>query len=199
MSNKFQRKIVDVLIPEQVEHRIMQGFDVKAEYRILRKRAEQRIRDLESAGFKNLDTVRNYKNRFPRVKEIYDKSMLADAYAEVTRFLNLRQSTVGGYREAMAQAESTFREHYGDELPDMPQALFGEMMRAIKESANAKAYYKGWKATYRQVLSNADRAGLSPEDLADAIKNGEINLGPKGGLYDASTGAKIRGRWAGME
>lgn len=200
---RFEPKRVDVLIPEQVRFFAQQGRDIRAEYSVLRHRAEQRLRDLTAGGFGNLDVVRNYRNRFPTLTEIgakgkEDMGLLSDAYAEVTRFLNLKTSTRGGYRESVREAETTFRRHYGDELPDMPMGLFGEMMRAIKGDGVSKAYYGQWKKTYRAVLSNADRAGLSPDDLLSAVQNGEIRIGPKGGLYDESTGARIAGKWAGM-
>lgn len=203
MGNKFQRKNVVVLIPEQVQFFYNQGRDIRGEYRVLRKIAEQRLRDMTSAGYGGLDVVRNYKNRFPTLNEIgtkgkEDVGLLSDAYAEVTRFLNLRTTTVGGYRSAEKQARETFSRHYGDELPEMPHGLFGEMMRAIKGAGDGKAYYGQWKKTYRALLSNADKSGLSLDDLEEAVKNGEISIGPKGGLYDESTGARIRGMWHGM-
>ena len=200
---KFERKQVDVLTPEQAALKMREGFDLRSEYMILRKRAEQRLRDLKSAGFGSSQIYRENKNLFPTAKEIgtgqkMNKGLLYDAYAEVTRFLAAKRSTAGGIRAELSQAAETFRGHYGDELPDMPQELFGELMRAIKGHAQGKAYYRGWQKAYRQVLSNADRAGLSPDNLLDAVKNGEIQIGPKGGLWDVAEGRRISGKWAGM-
>ena len=199
----FQRKAVEIYTPERAAYEMRQGRDIRAEYATLRHRAQERLRELKTSGRENLEVYRDYKNRFPTLTEIgkgkyQDKQLLADAYAEVTRFLNMRQSTVGGYKESAEQAASTFEKHYGDELPYMDHELFGEMMRAIKDSERGKAYYRNWKKTYRALLSNADRAGLSQDDLLDAIKSGEISIGPKGGLVDESTGRHIAGKWAGM-
>lgn len=199
-SGSFKRKAVEVYTPERALYEMRSGVDIMAQYQVLRKRAEQRLRDLAAGGGQNLDVYRDYVNRFPRKSEIgKDARFLADAMAEVTRFLNLRESTIGGYREAVSEAEQTFQEHYGDELPSMDWNLFGEMMRAIKSHANATAYYRNWKKTYRELLSRADRAGLSQEELTEAIQNGEIRLGPKGGLLSGADQRYITRQWSRME
>ena len=215
----FQRKAVEIYTPERAAYEMRQGRDIRAEYNTLRKRAQERLRELKSAGRENLEVYRDYVNRFPTLTEIgkgqyQDKQLLADAYAEVTRFLNMRQSTVGGYRASVEQAAATFEKHYGDELPHMDYELVGEMMRAIKDSERGKAYYHNWKKTYRGVLGNAekyflsdkeaktldakDRSELAQSRLLEAVKSGDISIGPKGGLVDESTGRHIAGKWAGM-
>lgn len=201
---KFERKQVDVYTPELASWKASQpGFDVRREYAILRKRAEQRLRDLKAAGYSSSDIYRDWKNRFPTLKEIgsgagMDRQLLYDALSEVTRFLAMKRTTVGGYREVERKAEETFRRHYGDELPAMSQGLFGELMQSIKTGAVSEAYYRGWKGAYRKVLSNAGRAGLSEKQLVGLIKSGDIRLGPKGGLWNAQTGRRISGKWKSM-
>lgn len=204
---QFQRKPIETQTPEYIANRARQGVDIRSEYMILRHRAEQRIRDLEKAGMGNYEAVRDYKNRFPTMKEIgakgrEDKALLYDALSEVRQFLNMKASTPGGIRAGIRQAQKTFEQHYGygtrDNLPPMPPALFGEMMRSIKDSANAQSYYRNWKKAYRAILSTADRKGLNLNDLAEAAKNGEINIGVKGGISDARTGRSISRNWSRM-
>lgn len=204
---QFQRKRIEAQTPEYIANRAREGADIRSEYRILRHRAEQRIRDLEKAGLKNYGVVQDYKNRFPTLTEIgakgkEDKALLYDALSEVRQFLSLKGSTVGGIRAGIRQAQSTFEEHYGpgtrDNLPRMPWQLFGEMMRSIKDSANAQSYYRNWKKAYRAILSTADKKGLDLNDLAKAAKNGEINIGVKGGIRDAGTGRTISRNWSRM-
>lgn len=204
---QFKRKRIEAQTPEYIANRAREGADIRSEYRTLRHRAEQRIRDLEKAGMGNYDVVRDYKNRFPTLTEIgakgkEDKALLYDALSEVRQFLSLKSSTAGGIRAGIRQAQLTFEEHYGpgtkDNLPRMPGQLFGEMMRSIKDSANAQSYYRNWKKAYRSILSTADKKGLNLDDLAKAAKNGEINIGVKGGIKDAGTGRTISRNWSRM-
>ena len=204
---QFQRKRIEAQTPEYIANRAREGADIRSEYRTLRHRAEQRIRDLEKAGLGNYEVVRDYKNRFPTLTEIgakgkEDKTLLYDALSEVRQFLSMKGSTAGGIRAGIRQAQITFEEHYGpgtkDNLPRMPWQLFGEMMRSIKDSANAQSYYRNWKRAYRSVLSTADKKGLNLDDLAKAAKNGEISIGVKGGIKDASTGRTISRNWSRM-
>ena len=204
---QFQRKRIEAQTPEYIANRAREGADIRSEYRVLRHRAEQRIRDLEKAGMGNYEVVRDYKNRFPTLTEIgtkgkEDKSLLYDALSEVRQFLSMKSSTPGGISAGIRQAQLTFEEHYGpgtrDNLPRMPWQLFGEMMRSIKDSANAQSYYQNWKKAYRSILSTADKKGLDLNDLAKAAKSGEINVGVKGGLKDASTGRTISRNWSRM-
>ena len=198
---------VEIQTPEYIANRAREGEDVRSEYRILRHRAEQRIRDLEKSGMSNYEAVRDYKNRFPTLTEIgpkgrEDKALLYDALSEVRQFLNMKASTPGGIRAGIIQAQATFEEHYGpgtrDNLPRMPWPLFGEMMRSVRNSANAQSYYKNWKKAYRAVLSSADRKGLNINDLAKAAQQGQINIGVKGGIKDARTGRYISRQWSRM-
>lgn len=204
---QFQRKRIEAQTPEYIANRAREGADIRSEYRILRHRAEQRIRDLEKAGMGKYDVVRDYKHRFPTLTEIgakgkEDKALLYDALSEVRQFLSAKTSTPGGIRAGLRQAQTTFEEHYGpgtrDNLPKMPQSLFGEMMRSIKDSANAQSYYRNWKKAYRAILSTADKKGLDLNDLAEAAKNGEISIGVKGGISDARTGRTISRNWSRM-
>ena len=201
------RKRIEAQTPEYIANRAREGADIRSEYRILRHRAEQRIRDLEKAGMGKFEVVRDYKNRFPTLTEIgakgkEDKSLLYDSLSEVRQFLSMKGSTAGGIREGLRKAQATFEENFGrgtrDNLPPMPQELFREMMRSIKDSANAKSYYRNWKKAYRAILSTADKKGLNMNDLAEAAKNGEISIGVKGGIKDASTGRYISRKWSRM-
>lgn len=208
-KGSFQRASIKVTTPEEALSRMREGADVRADYARYRKIANERLRKMEKAGMTNLDVYRSNKNRFPTLIEIgsgsgMDKRLLADAMSEITRFLNYKATTPAGYRETLQKLQSKFESHYvgpntPDNLPPMPPELFGEMMRAIKDHANAEAYYRNWRKAYRTLLGNADRAGLSPEELTDAVKNGEIQIGVKGGLLDESTGRYITRKWSGME
>ena len=201
------RQRIEAQTPEYIANRARGGEDIRSEYRILRHRAEQRIRDLEKAGMGKFDVVRDYKNRFPTLTEIgakgkEDKALLYDALSEVRQFLSMKSSTAGGIKEGLRQAQLTFEEHFGpgtrDNLPRMPHALFREMMRSIKDSANAQSYYKNWKKAYRAILSRADKIGLDLNDLAKAATKGEINIGVKCGIKDAGTGRSISRKWSRM-
>ena len=200
----FQPKAVEVYTPEKAAYMHSQGADIRGEYAVLRHRAEQRLRDLKAGGGENLDVYRDYVHRFPSLREIgkgsgMDKQLLYDAMAEVTRFLNMRQSTIGGYHASIREAHDTFREHYVDtgELPDIDPKVFGELMRAIKSHANAAAYYKGWKKAYRELVNKSEAAGIDPDALVDALNNGDVVIGPKGGLYDPEAQRYISAKWRG--
>lgn len=204
----FIRKEVPVYTPEMLAFQVFSEGrkleDVRSEYATLAKRARQRLADMERrGGGVQYEALRNYKNRFPFMKEIgsggqIDKNLLFDALAEVTRFLNLKGSTIGGIHETETALQTTFQKHYGDELPEMDAALFGELMRSIKTSAQKEAYYEGWKKAYRGVLSRADKAGLSQKDLLKAVHGGQITIGPKGGLWDVQRQDYIRGKWSAL-
>ena len=194
---QFQRKEIERLTPLSAAIKEAEGENLRKLYQTYRKRAEQRLRDLSKKGFENLEIYQDYKNRFPRLTEIgqNDKKMLYDALAEVTRFLAARYSTPGGVHASMAEARSKLEEHH-PELGSMPPIVFGEMMRSIKEHARKNAYYSQWQSTFRKVMGKAEKIGLTPEQLNEAVKKGQIRLGPAGGLYDTATQRAIRGKWA---
>ena len=203
----FKRLELGIVTPEQLAADVATGKTsletLRDTYERYAKVARERIRKLEVKGSGGLEIVRDYKNRFPYMKELgrgttLDKTLLYDALSEVSHFLNLKQSTLGGYHAQIAAAEETFSRHYGDELPPMSRELFGELMRSIKSRANAEAYYRGWKKAYRALASAVQRKGLSEKDLVNAIKNDVVTIGPKGGIWGERVGAKLRKNWNSM-
>lgn len=204
-KGRFERKPVEVLSPERARYLDIQQGNMRELYRTYRKRAEQRLRDMEAAGMSHLEAYTDNKNRFPTLKEIgsgqsTNKQLLYDAMSEVTRFLNLRDSTPGSYHERLRQSEETFKRHYGEEFEGLTlsQAALGELMESIRQSVRAQAYYRGWKKAYRKVLSNAQKAGFTGASLEKAIKGGAVRIGAGGGLIDTGSGKYIQGKWAKM-
>ncbi len=204
---EFKRGEYTVYTPEMARYLAeAEGFDVRREYMNMRKAAQDRLYKLKKRGFASFDIVASNVNRFPRIVEIgNDKQMLYDALAEVSRFLNLKQSTVGGMNETERKWREKFERHHTGEglkpeeqMPDVNYHLFGEMMRAIKNHAMGKIYYNRWRDTYRKLAASADKHGWSPEELVHMIQNGEISIGPKGGLYDAETQRRITRTWHRM-
>lgn len=202
----FRVKPVKILTPEAARYQDIQGQDIRGLYRTYRKRAEQRLRDMEAAGMAHLEVYTDYKNRFPTLKEIgsgqgADRQMLYDAMAEVTRFLNMRDSTPGGYHERLTQAAETFQRHYGIEFPDHSQAALGSLMDAIRgasDKAKQQAYYRGWKKSYRKVLAKVEKMGMNENQLAEALRKNLIEITSRGAIKDAETGKYIRGKWNKM-
>ena len=203
----FKRKPVDVLTPEEVLAQMKETpEEVREEYKKLRHRAEQRLRDLKAAGMTGSRIYQDWVNRFPRLTEIgpkgsEDKQLLADAMAEVTRFLHAKLSTPGGQRAAVAAIrEQMEEEDYDEAVPQtLPWDVFGELMRGIKTSARAEQFYGKWQRSYRNVIARAERAGLSMEKLSEALQLKQIRIGPGGGLWDVQRGKRIQGKWAAME
>ena len=204
---EFKRGEYTVYTPEMARYLAeAEGFDVRREYMKMRKVAQDRLYKLKKRGFASFDIVASNVNRFPRIVEIgNDKQMLYDALAEVSRFLNLKQSTVGGMNETERKWREKFESHYdrddlkeSDRIRDVNHALFGEVMRAIKSHAKSKMYYSRWKETYRKVVASANKKGISAAELAQLVQNERITIGPKGGLYDAATQRRITSTWNRM-
>ena len=100
-KGSFQRASIKVTTPEEALSRMREGADVRADYARDRKIPQERLRKMEKAGMTNLDVYRSNKNRFPTLIEIgsgsgMDKRLLADAMAEITRFLNYKATTPAG-------------------------------------------------------------------------------------------------------
>lgn len=201
---EFKRGDYRVYTPEMARYLAeAEGFDVRKEYMRMRNVAQDRLYKLAKKGFATYDIVASNVNRFPRLVEVgNDRQMLYDALAEVSRFLNMKQSTVGGMHETERAWKEKFDSHY--DRPDLEEserihnvnpALFGEVMRAIKSHANGKMYYSRWKETYRKVVASANKKGITEADLFQLVQNEQISIGPKGGLYDAATQRRIAGTW----
>ena len=191
---RFARKMFDVYTPEAARYKALaEGVDMMKEYQEMRKVAQERLRKLEKAGNMADAIYRDNINRFPRKSEIgSDARMLYDAIADISHFLAEKKSTVGGYKQIVASAVKTFTENYGSEgLTGMDWKTFGEMMKGIKSHAKSKAYYSGWKNAYRSALSNARKRGMTADDLNAAVAAGQIKIGVRGGLKDAS-GRRLR-------
>lgn len=204
---KFERREYQVYTPEMARYLAeAEGFDVRQEYKRMRNVAQDRLYKLAKKGFATYDIVASNVNRFPGLVEVgNDQQMLYDALAEVSRFLNLKQSTVGGMHETERAWKEKFESHY--DRPDLEEfervhnvnpALFGEVMRAIKSHANGKMYYSRWKETYRKVVASANKKGITEDDLLQLVRNEKISIGPKGGLYDAATQRRITNTWDRM-
>lgn len=204
---KFERREYQVYTPEMARYLVeAEGFDVRREYTRMRKVAQDRLYKLVKHGFTTFDIVASNVNRFPRLVEIgNDKQMLYDALSEVSRFLNLQQSTVGGMHEKERKWREKFEQHYtgsglkpDEQMPNVDYRLFGEMMCAIKSHAMSKIYYNCWKQTYRKIVASAEKHGWTPAELADMVRNEQITIGPRGGLYDAETQRRITRTWDRM-
>lgn len=185
---QFKKKEFDVYTPELAKYKAMsEGKDIMQEYLDMRKVTQERLRKLSIAGF---DTNRMYSdniNRFPRKREITDASMLYDAIADISHFLAAKQSTVGGIRASMSQAQQTFEAHYGAEgLQGLDWNTFGELMRSIKSNAKSQAYYGGWRKAYRRALSRSKKLGMSAEELNQAISEGVIKIDAGGRLRNGA-------------
>ena len=183
---QFKALHVDILTPEAARYADqVQGRDIMREYMSLRKVAQERLRKLKIAGLTDIDAYTENVNRFPSKREIgSDSRLLYDAIADVTQFLSIKKSRVGGYHEIIESAETKFEKHYGAEgLQGLDWRTFGKMMEAIKTHANASAYYRGWKRAYRSALSAAKKRGMTAEQLNKAVSEGAMRIGPRGGLY----------------
>ena len=183
---RFQPKQYTILTPEQARYAAQAGgVDIMAQYVSMRKVAQERLRKLEKAGLSDSDIWRENVNRFPSKKEIgSDARLLYDAIADVSHFLAVKKSTVGGYHEIVDKAAETFTRHYGSEgLTGMDWKTFGKMMGEIKSHSRANAYYRGWKNAYRNALSMAKKRGMSAADLNKAVSEGAMRIGPRGGLH----------------
>ena len=191
---QFKPEKVEVLTPEKARYLAeAEGRNIMQEYTRLRKVAQERLRKLSKAGLSDISVFTENVNRFPGKKEIgSDMRMLYDAIADVTQFLAVKKSTVGGYHEMTSSAISTFTRHYGSEgLTGLDWKSFGKMMGAIKSHAKSSAYYRGWKNAYRSALSAAKKRGMSAEQLNAAVAAGTIQIGVRGGLKNGS-GKRLR-------
>ena len=190
MANKgaFKAGKWEVLTPERARYLAeAENWNAMQEYTRLRKVAQERLRKLSKGGLSDTSVYQENVNRFPGKKEIgSDMRMLYDALADVTQFLAMKKSTVGGYHDITASAITKFTKHYSKEgLVGLDWKSFGKMMGAIKSHARSSAYYRGWKNAYRSALSNARKRGMSAEELNAAVSAGAIQIGVRGGLKDA--------------
>ena len=214
---KFLRKTYDVYTPESARYMAeAEKMDIAAEYKRMRKAANERIRKLEKAGYSEIEAVTSNKGRFPSLKSMgTDPRLLYDAIAEVSRFLSEKRSTVGGIHEQARSMRDTFQAHYGDEFDFSDDededegedeqemtlddwALFSELMRSVKNHAQAKSYYRKWKNAFRKMLGNVRKSGQSKRDILDYVESGIITIGAGGGLYDTERQRYITGKWSAM-
>ena len=183
----------EVLTPERARYLAeAEGRDIMQEYTRLRKVAQERLRKLKKAGFTDYEIWKDNINRFPSKKEIgSDFRLLYDAIADVSHFLALKRSTVGGQNTYFEKSQAKFSQHYNKEgLTGLDWKAFGSMMESIKKSAKSKERYAQWKTAYRAALSKAAKRGMSAEDLNRAISEGKMSIGAQGGLYHVSRTGK---------
>lgn len=172
--------------------------DLRREYSALRDIAQKRVGRLKSE-FSGTQLYRDYVNRFPLLREIgkTDQKNLAEALADVSRFLQMPESTITGYRKKYSSVGPDGGLTIGGMSPSEYQK-FREYMKDVRNTKGLKGSYNTFRRGFRSVLNKARSGKVDLDKVMDDFKANRITIGPRGGIYDANTQQRISDRWTQM-
>lgn len=172
--------------------------DLRREYTALRDIAQKRVARLKSE-FSGTQLYRDYVNRFPLLREIgkTDRKNLAEALADVSRFLQMPESAVTGYRKKYSSVGPDGGLTIGGMSPSEYQK-FREYMKDIRNTKGLQGNYSKFKRGFRALLDKARMGKIDLNQVMQDFKENKITIGPAGGIYDADTQQRISDRWTQM-
>lgn len=172
--------------------------DLRREYSALRDIAQKRLGRLKSE-FSGTLIYQDYVNSFPLLREIgkTDKKSLAEALADVSRFLQMKESSLPGIREQQASDAADSGLTIAGMEPKEYQK-FREYMRDVRNTKGLHGSYNKFRRDFRAVLEKSRRGEIDLDKVVQDFKANRIIIGSQGGIYDASTQRQINDQWSKM-
>lgn len=172
--------------------------DLRREYSALRDIAQKRVGRLKE-NFSGTQLYQDYVNSFPLLREIgkTDKKYLAEALADVSRFLQMKESTLPGIRAQQAREAEGSGLTIGGMEPREYQK-FREYMRDVRNTKGLHGSYNKFRRDFRAVLEKSRRGEIDLDKVVQDFKDNLIIIGSQGGIYDASTQRQINDQWSKM-
>lgn len=196
--SKKQRKYYDT--PADAYQAIQQKSvaDLRREYSALRDIAQKRIGRLQDQ-FSGTQLYRDYVNRFPLLREIgkTDTKYLAEALADVSRFLKMKESTIPGILAQQVRESADSGLTIGGMKPSEYQK-FREYMRDVRNTKGLHGSYNTFRRGFRALLSKSRAGKIDLDKVMNDFKANRITIGPAGGIYDARTQKQITDQWSAM-
>ena len=104
---------------------------VRKEYSRLRDVAQKRLKRLEKKAPKS-KAYKKYKNSFKKLKDIETPEELASRLSTLARFVQNKETTLKGYKEAKLKKIATLKEHDFDFVTEDNLEEFGDFMEEFR-------------------------------------------------------------------
>lgn len=172
--------------------------DLRREYSALRDIAQKRVGRLKSE-FSGTQLYRDYVNRFPLLRGIgkTDQKNLAEALADVSRFLQMPESTITGYRKKYSSVGPDGGLTIGGMSPSEYQK-FREYMKDVRNTKGLQGNYSKFKRGFRALLGKSRMGKIDLDQVMQDFRENRITIGSAGGIYDANTQRQINDQWSKM-
>lgn len=172
--------------------------DLRREYSALRDIAQKRVGRLKE-NFSGTQIYRDYVNRFPLLREIgkTDQKNLAESLADVSRFLQMKESTLPGIMAQQARDATDSGLTIGGMSPSEYQK-FREYMKDVRNTKGLQGNYSKFKRGFRALLNKERMGKIDLNQVLQDFKENKITIGSAGGIYDASTQRQINDHWSKM-
>lgn len=142
--------------------------ELRKEYTRLRDIAQKRLKRLAASEFHDSEFYRQWSNRFPKLADARSKRAVAIGLSDLEIFLNKREGSVSGMREARKKHISALHEHGYDFVNEENFDDFTDFM----EYARASNY--GGMLDSDEVVEMYNEGlqkGDSLEDIRDTFDN----------------------------
>lgn len=172
--------------------------DLRREYSALRDIAQKRLGRMKSE-FSGTQLYRDYVNSFPLLREIgkTDRKNLAEALADVSRFLHMPESAITGYRKKYSSVGPDGGLTIGGMSPSEYQK-FREYMKDVRNTKGLQGNYSKFKRGFRALLDKSRMGKIDLDQVMQDFKENRITIGSAGGIYDANTQKQINDQWSKM-
>lgn len=172
--------------------------DLRREYAELRAIAVKRL-ERAKTEYGQTQFYRDYVNTFPYTREIglTDKKFLAESLADVSRFLQMQESTLGGFKQVQAREAAQSGLTIGGMSPG-EYRRFREYMKDVRNTKGLHGSYGKFRRGFRAMLDQVRSGQINLDQVMRDFKDNKITIGPEGGIYDASTQKQINDQWSKM-
>lgn len=172
--------------------------DLRREYAELRAIAVKRL-ERAKTEYGQTQFYRDYVNTFPYTREIgvKDTKLLAESLADVSRFLQMQESTLRGVKQVQKRESAQSGLTIGGMSPSEYQK-FREYMKDIRNTKGLQGNYSKFKRGFRALLDKSRMGKIDLNQVMQDFKENKITIGPAGGIYDADTQQRISDRWTQM-
>ena len=175
---------------------LMESYTEKAlrkEYSNLRSIARKRLERLAPL---NTETYQRYSGSFPALKDVKSEKELASRLELLEHFLNLKTSTVSGYKAQQSKTLETLHERGWDFVTKSNLQQFGQYMSFLNSrfvniySTFGYSNIEQGFQIYRELRSR----NLSPETVQKSFEGWAQNIGVS--VNDEKRGSRaISGNW----
>ena len=151
-------------LPNNTLSRTIPDKQIRAEYTRLRDIAQKRIKRLGESEWRSSETYQRYKEGFPKLSQIPNRTNLSYELAKLSRFVSAKTTTVSGLKHQRTEQLKSLKKHGYEFVNKENIDKFGQFMEEFRNKE--LGWRKEGSPIVVELFYQTERLGLDPKVVA---------------------------------